>query len=59
MSEQGTVRTVTTSDGKLFEPGDGPKAALLTDHTKHEIDGFIARFPLGRRSVAPQPGLGG
>ena len=54
MSEQGqgTVRTVQTSDGQLFEPGEGPKAALLSEHTRHEIDGFIARFPLGRQRSA-------
>ena len=52
MSEQGSVHTVRTSDGQLFEPGYGPKAALLTAHTRHEIDGFIARFPLGRQRSA-------
>jgi NADH-quinone oxidoreductase subunit E len=52
MSEQGTVHTVPTSDGKQFEPGVGEKAALLTEHTRHEIDGFISRFPLGRQRSA-------
>jgi NADH-quinone oxidoreductase subunit E len=52
MSEQGVARTVPTSDGKVFEPGAGPKADLLNEHTKHEIDGFISRFPAGRHRSA-------
>lgn len=52
MSEQGAVHTVPTSDGQRFEPGSGPKAALLNEHTRHEIDGFISRFPLGRQRSA-------
>jgi NADH-quinone oxidoreductase subunit E len=52
MSEQGAARTVPTSDGKVFEPGGGPKADLLSEHTKHEIDGFISRFPAGRHRSA-------
>jgi NADH-quinone oxidoreductase subunit E len=43
---------VPTSDGQRFEPGDGPRAALLHAHTRHEIDGWIARFPLGRQRSA-------
>ncbi len=52
MSEQRMAKTVPTSDGKLFEPGEGPKAALLSEHTRHEIDGFISRFPAGRHRSA-------
>ena len=52
MSEQRVARAVQTSDGKLFEPGDGPKSVLLSEHTKHEIDGFISRFPAGRHRSA-------
>jgi len=40
---------VTTSDGLVFEPGDGPNVSLLSEHTRHEIDGWIARFPEGRQ----------
>jgi len=52
MSEQRMARTVSTSDGRLFKPGQGPKAALLSEHTRHEIDGFISRFPAGRHRSA-------
>ncbi|MFM7625224.1 MAG: NADH-quinone oxidoreductase subunit NuoE [Gammaproteobacteria bacterium] len=43
---------VPTSDGQRFVPGDGPKTALLTAHTRHEIDAWIARFPSGRQRSA-------
>ena len=43
---------VPTSDGQRFVPGDGPKVALLTAHTRHEIDAWIARFPAGRQRSA-------
>jgi len=43
---------VTTSDGRVFEPGDGPNVSLLSEHTRHEIDGWIARFPEGRQRSA-------
>lgn len=43
---------VSTSDGKTFEPGQGPKTALLSDHTRHEIDEWIAKFPAGRHRSA-------
>ncbi len=43
---------IVTSDGGQFEPGDGPRAALLTTHTRGEIDGWIARFPAGRQRSA-------
>jgi NADH-quinone oxidoreductase subunit E len=44
--------TVATSDGKAFTPGDGPAVALLTAHTRHEINDWIARFPAGRQRSA-------
>jgi NADH-quinone oxidoreductase subunit E len=44
--------SVLTSDGGQFVPGDGPKVALLDAHTRHEIDGWIARFPAGRQRSA-------
>ncbi len=43
---------VRTSDGQVFVPGDGPNVALLSAHTRHEIDGWIARFPAGRQRSA-------
>jgi NADH-quinone oxidoreductase subunit E len=43
---------VTTCDGGGFEPGAGPAAAVLDAHTRHEIDGWIARFPAGRQRSA-------
>ena len=43
---------VTTSDGQTFVPGEGPHVALLSAHTRHEIDHWIARFPLGRQRSA-------
>jgi NADH-quinone oxidoreductase subunit E len=46
------IAPVVTSDGKTFTPGDGPAAALLNAHTRHEIDGWIARFPAGRQRSA-------
>ncbi len=52
MSEQPVARTVPTSDGLQFEPGEGAKSALLSEHTRHEIDCFIARFPAGRHRSA-------
>ena len=44
--------SVRTSDGQQFVPGDGPKVALLDAHTRHEIDGWIGRFPAGRQRSA-------
>lgn len=52
MNGQGVVRSIPTSDGGAFEPGAGASADLLSEHTKHEIDGFIARFPAGRHRSA-------
>jgi NADH-quinone oxidoreductase subunit E len=43
---------VPTSDGGRFQPGTGPKAALLSEHTRREIDAWIGRFPLGRQRSA-------
>lgn len=43
---------VPTSDGNTFEPGQGPKTALLSEHTRHEIDEWIAKFPAGRHRSA-------
>jgi NADH-quinone oxidoreductase subunit E len=43
---------VPTSDGQRFIPGDGPNVQLLSEHTRHEIDGWISRFPAGRQRSA-------
>lgn len=43
---------VTTSDGKSFEPVLGPKAQVLSAHTRAEIDHWIAKFPAGRQRSA-------
>jgi NADH-quinone oxidoreductase subunit E len=43
---------VKTSDGQFFVTGEGDKVALLSEHTRHEIDGWIGRFPLGRQRSA-------
>jgi NADH-quinone oxidoreductase subunit E len=50
--QDGAIAGVPTSDGQRFLPGDGPQVALLTAHTRHEIDGWIARFPAGRQRSA-------
>jgi len=47
-----STNRVPTSDGQFFEPGNGEKVALLTEHTRHEIDGWISRFPAGRQRSA-------
>ena len=47
-----STNRVPTSDGQFFEPGNGEKVALLTEHTRHEIDGRISRFPAGRQRSA-------
>jgi NADH-quinone oxidoreductase subunit E len=47
-----STHLVPTSDGQFFEPGNGEKVALLTEHTRHEIDEWIARFPAGRQRSA-------
>ncbi|MEZ5475153.1 MAG: NAD(P)H-dependent oxidoreductase subunit E [Steroidobacteraceae bacterium] len=46
------VHVVTTADGGQFEPVLGDKSRLLTEHTRHEIDGWISRFPAGRQRSA-------
>lgn len=46
------MKTVKTSDGKEFVPGQGPQVALLSAHTIEEIDHWIGRFPLGRQRSA-------
>jgi len=47
-----TNAQVKTADGQGFEPGSGDKVALLTEHTRHEIDQWIGRFPAGRQRSA-------
>ena len=51
MSES-KVLSVPTSDGQTFSPGLGPNASLLTEHTRQEINHWIARFPSGRQRSA-------
>jgi NADH-quinone oxidoreductase subunit E len=46
------MKTVKTSDDKEFAPGEGPHVALLSDHTRAEIDHWVGRFPLGRQRSA-------
>lgn len=43
---------ILTSDGGRFVPGEGDKVALLSVHTRHEIDLWIARFPSGKQRSA-------
>ncbi len=43
---------VSTADGGKFEPVLGEKSRLLHEHTRHEIDGWISRFPAGRQRSA-------
>jgi NADH-quinone oxidoreductase subunit E len=43
---------VKTADGGTFEPVLGEKARLLNEHTRHEIDEWIGRFPTGRQRSA-------
>jgi NADH-quinone oxidoreductase subunit E len=43
---------VKTADGGTFEPVLGDKASVLNDHTRHEIDEWIGRFPTGRQRSA-------
>ncbi len=52
MSGSDSTAGIPTSDGGRFEPGDGPHVTLLTAHTRHEIDTWIARFPAGRQRSA-------
>jgi NADH-quinone oxidoreductase subunit E len=46
------THVVKTADGGSFEPVLGDKARLLNDHTRHEIDEWIGRFPTGRQRSA-------
>jgi NADH-quinone oxidoreductase subunit E len=47
-----SAHVVKTADGGSFEPVLGEKARLLNDHTRHEIDEWIGRFPTGRHRSA-------
>ena len=46
------THVVKTADGGTFEPVLGDKARLLNEHTRHEIDEWIGRFPTGRQRSA-------
>lgn len=46
------THVVKTADGGTFEPVLGDKARLLNEHTRHEIDEWIGRFPTGRHRSA-------
>ena len=46
------THVVKTADGGTFEPVLGEKAKLLNEHTRHEIDEWIGRFPTGRHRSA-------
>lgn len=46
------THVVRTADGGTFEPVLGDKARLLNEHTRHEIDEWIGRFPTGRHRSA-------
>jgi NADH-quinone oxidoreductase subunit E len=46
------THVVKTADGGTFEPVLGDKAQLLNEHTRHEIDEWIGRFPTGRQRSA-------
>lgn len=46
------THVVKTADGGSFEPVLGEKARLLSEHTRHEIDEWIGRFPTGRHRSA-------
>ena len=46
------THVVKTADGGTFEPVVGDKARLLSEHTRHEIDEWIGRFPTGRHRSA-------
>ena len=52
MSDTAGGASVLTSDGGRFDPGTGPAVERLTDHTRHEINEWIARFPAGRQRSA-------
>jgi NADH-quinone oxidoreductase subunit E len=46
------THVVKTADGGTFEPVFGDKAKLLSEHTRHEIDEWIGRFPTGKHRSA-------
>ena len=46
------THVVKTADGGTFEPGMGEKVRVLNEHTRHEIDEWVARFPEGRQRSA-------
>jgi len=46
------THVVKTADGGTFEPVLGEKARILNEHTRHEIDEWIGRFPAGRHRSA-------
>ena len=46
------THVVKTADGGSFEPVFGEKARVLNEHTRHEIDEWIGRFPAGRQRSA-------
>ena len=46
------THVVKTADGGTFEPVFGEKARLLSEHTRHEIDEWIGRFPAGKQRSA-------
>jgi NADH-quinone oxidoreductase subunit E len=46
------THVVKTADGGSFEPVLGEKSLRLTEHTRHEIDEWIGRFPTGRHRSA-------
>ena len=46
------THVVKTADGGTFEPGQGEKARVLSEHTRHEIDEYVGRFPADRKRSA-------
>jgi NADH-quinone oxidoreductase subunit E len=46
------TQVVKTADGGSFEPVLGDRSRLLSEHTRHEIDEWIGRFPAGRQRSA-------
>ena len=46
------THVVKTADGGTFEPGLGEKSRVLNEHTRHEIDEWIGRFPTGKQRSA-------
>ena len=46
------THSVKTADGGIFEPGLGEKSRVLEEHTRHEIDEWIGRFPTGKQRSA-------